>query len=412
MGRLTTHVLDTAQGKPGDRHSRRVVRRRTRARRLIATARTNDDGRCDAPLLQGDTIPHRTLGVGVPRRRVLCRRGPGAARSAVPGSGLGGVRNSRGRPLPRTAAGLAVELHHLPRQLTRSEVAAAAPSVPACARRVGHYCRSAYPAARHSLNDAARLADQREVEFRAILDRRPRADRPCPTRASVPSVTTSMTRESNCGSANTHTPPNSRTLSRISADSLYARSPLRVDRDGAGGIQVETLLKVPIGIVQDDERLVANRSEFRVDLRKQLVQPVDQRIRRWSRRWRRGRRSASDERLDDLVGHQHGVFGIEPEVKVDVAMLVGHARDRGNRRRRRGGGRRLPRPRRGSCSSNAPPSRSGLRSIPFRRQPAAPPALSSPRLAIGAARATSLCSSIRKMTRAFWTAPRRRRDAC
>ena len=73
--------------------------------------------------------------------------------------------------------------------------------------------------------------------------------------------------------------------------------------------------------MQHDERLVADRSEFRVDLRKQLVQPVDQRI-------AVGLVGGGvvgiglGQRLDDLVGHQHGVFGIEPYVKVDVATLV------------------------------------------------------------------------------------------
>ena len=55
MGKLSTHVLDTAQGKPangipvklfslaGDRH-------------LVASATTNDDGRTDAPLLADETF--------------------------------------------------------------------------------------------------------------------------------------------------------------------------------------------------------------------------------------------------------------------------------------------------------------------------------------------------------------------
>jgi len=55
MGRLSTHVLDTAQGKPGrgigiklfsldgDRH-------------LVASAVTNQDGRTDSPLLLDETF--------------------------------------------------------------------------------------------------------------------------------------------------------------------------------------------------------------------------------------------------------------------------------------------------------------------------------------------------------------------
>ena len=55
LGRLTTHVLDTAHGRPaagvqiklfslsGDRH-------------LVASASTNDDGRTDSPLLDDETF--------------------------------------------------------------------------------------------------------------------------------------------------------------------------------------------------------------------------------------------------------------------------------------------------------------------------------------------------------------------
>jgi len=58
MGRLTTHVLDTAQGKPagglevelwrlddtGERHT------------LLRIVRTNADGRTDGPLLEGEAL--------------------------------------------------------------------------------------------------------------------------------------------------------------------------------------------------------------------------------------------------------------------------------------------------------------------------------------------------------------------
>ncbi|WP_435100387.1 hydroxyisourate hydrolase [Arhodomonas sp. AD133] len=54
MGRLTTHVLDTANGRPGAGIHiavRRVVDGRPEE---IASAVTNDDGRCDSPLLEGE----------------------------------------------------------------------------------------------------------------------------------------------------------------------------------------------------------------------------------------------------------------------------------------------------------------------------------------------------------------------
>jgi 5-hydroxyisourate hydrolase len=54
MGRLTTHVLDAAHGCPGS--SIHIALYRVEGERLekVADAVTNSDGRCDAPLLQGD----------------------------------------------------------------------------------------------------------------------------------------------------------------------------------------------------------------------------------------------------------------------------------------------------------------------------------------------------------------------
>jgi 5-hydroxyisourate hydrolase len=52
MGRLTTHVLDTAQGRPGAGIAIELFRLgATRAK--LASATTNSDGRCDRPLLEG-----------------------------------------------------------------------------------------------------------------------------------------------------------------------------------------------------------------------------------------------------------------------------------------------------------------------------------------------------------------------
>ncbi len=63
MGRLTTHVLDTASGRPAaglriDLYRRdgaaRTYRRDGAARTLLLSVTTNDDGRVDSPLLEGD----------------------------------------------------------------------------------------------------------------------------------------------------------------------------------------------------------------------------------------------------------------------------------------------------------------------------------------------------------------------
>lgn len=54
MGKLTTHILDTAHGCPGQGITLRLYRTaKSGAGKLILTAKTNADGRCDAPLLSG-----------------------------------------------------------------------------------------------------------------------------------------------------------------------------------------------------------------------------------------------------------------------------------------------------------------------------------------------------------------------
>ena len=58
MGRLTTHVLDTANGKPAAGIELAVykVDEADGARTLLGEARTNADGRCDRPLLEGEEL--------------------------------------------------------------------------------------------------------------------------------------------------------------------------------------------------------------------------------------------------------------------------------------------------------------------------------------------------------------------
>ena len=50
MGRLTTHVLDTAQGKPGVGISISLFKAGNE-RQLVKSVATNEDGRTDEPLL-------------------------------------------------------------------------------------------------------------------------------------------------------------------------------------------------------------------------------------------------------------------------------------------------------------------------------------------------------------------------
>ena len=55
-GRLTTHVLDTALGKPAENLRIDLFRIDGEHAEQIGSTRTNDDGRCDAPLLSGETM--------------------------------------------------------------------------------------------------------------------------------------------------------------------------------------------------------------------------------------------------------------------------------------------------------------------------------------------------------------------
>jgi len=50
-GYLTTHVLDTARGRPADGLEIDLYRLEGDARRLLRTLRTNADGRTDTPIL-------------------------------------------------------------------------------------------------------------------------------------------------------------------------------------------------------------------------------------------------------------------------------------------------------------------------------------------------------------------------
>ncbi|MBK9114259.1 MAG: hydroxyisourate hydrolase [Betaproteobacteria bacterium] len=56
MGRLTTHVLDTAHGRPGAGIRITLYRNLAERYALIGDAVTNADGRCDEPLLQGEAF--------------------------------------------------------------------------------------------------------------------------------------------------------------------------------------------------------------------------------------------------------------------------------------------------------------------------------------------------------------------
>jgi 5-hydroxyisourate hydrolase len=55
-GRLTTHVLDTATGRPAVGMPLDLFRLDGAVRLHIGHCRTNADGRCDRPLLEGEAL--------------------------------------------------------------------------------------------------------------------------------------------------------------------------------------------------------------------------------------------------------------------------------------------------------------------------------------------------------------------
>ena len=55
-GRLTTHVLDTALGKPAQGLRIDLYRIEGDTHHHVKSTRTNGDGRCDAPLLSAETM--------------------------------------------------------------------------------------------------------------------------------------------------------------------------------------------------------------------------------------------------------------------------------------------------------------------------------------------------------------------
>lgn len=56
MGRLTTHVLDTSLGAPGKGIRVELYRFDGDVRHKLTEVHTNDDGRCDAPILEGEAF--------------------------------------------------------------------------------------------------------------------------------------------------------------------------------------------------------------------------------------------------------------------------------------------------------------------------------------------------------------------
>jgi 5-hydroxyisourate hydrolase len=56
MGKLSTHVLDITQGKPGAGVQVKLYRVTGAGKVLLKSDITNQDGRCEQPLLSGDEV--------------------------------------------------------------------------------------------------------------------------------------------------------------------------------------------------------------------------------------------------------------------------------------------------------------------------------------------------------------------
>jgi 5-hydroxyisourate hydrolase len=56
MSRLTTHVLDTAHGRPGQNIQLSLYKIVDNQRQILLSTKTNSDGHCDAPLLEGQAF--------------------------------------------------------------------------------------------------------------------------------------------------------------------------------------------------------------------------------------------------------------------------------------------------------------------------------------------------------------------
>ena len=76
-GRLTTHVLETARGKPAEGLRIDLYRVEGDTLHSLKTVTTNDDGRCDAPLLAGETLKAGTYELRFHAGEYLGRMGEG-----------------------------------------------------------------------------------------------------------------------------------------------------------------------------------------------------------------------------------------------------------------------------------------------------------------------------------------------
>ena len=198
MGRLTTHVLDTAAGAPAAGLTIELFRLDGGETRVCRPSRTNDDGRVDGPLLEGDAL---TAGVYELRFHAGDYLAP-APRPAGPGlsrRGADPLRHRRaGRALPRAAAAFALRLFHLSGKLMRPTIRFIRKSRAGRARR----CRPDDAAARLSARDRRRDRHQGRLRRGRLRRLHGGASAACATAGS----STSRSMPASCFSARSTAP--------------------------------------------------------------------------------------------------------------------------------------------------------------------------------------------------------------
>ena len=116
MGRLTTHILNTAQGCPAAGVAIRLFAAEGE-RRLVASTASNADGRTDAPLVEGAAMATGCYELEFDVGPYFACAGVNTGEPAVPRYVSSFASRCSRRALPRAAPGVAVELYDVPGQL-------------------------------------------------------------------------------------------------------------------------------------------------------------------------------------------------------------------------------------------------------------------------------------------------------
>jgi hypothetical protein len=96
-------------------------------RTLLKEAVTNDDGRVDQPLLEGEAMGRGTYELVFQSAHYFKLQGVDLPKPGLPRRGADPLRHRRGGALPRPAPGLALRLFHLPGELMRRDAGALPP---------------------------------------------------------------------------------------------------------------------------------------------------------------------------------------------------------------------------------------------------------------------------------------------